>query len=94
MLWMFLALVITLVICSPYLVWQFFIRPYCLKHGKGYTTGMNWAATMWVDWQEAKELATAKGDHKILVACRAFLWIHLVFFVLALGFIVISIAGG
>lgn len=90
---MFLALVITLVISSPYLVWQFFIRPYCLRNGKGYTTGVNWAATMWVDWQEARELAKEKGDKRILNACSAFFWIQLTFLILMMAVVLVAIAG-
>ncbi|MGJ8642231.1 MAG: hypothetical protein ACSHX9_02390 [Luteolibacter sp.] len=91
---MFLAIVSTLIICSPYLVWQFAIRPYCLKNGKGYTTGANWAVTMWVNWQEAKELATERGDKRMIYACQLYLWIHIVFLLIGLGIFLMIVAGG
>lgn len=91
---MFIAVILTLVMASPYLVWQFFIRPYCLKNGKGYTAGTNWAATMWVDWQDAKELGVARGDGKIICACQFFLWINILFALGMVLLIVTSIASG
>ncbi len=87
---MFIALVITLAMSSPYLVWQFFIRPYCLRNGRGYTPGANWAATMWVDWHEGREIAFKKKNRKIIYACRIFLCIHLSFF--AIGFLWLILA--
>lgn len=91
---MFLAFFLVLIVSSPYLVWQFFIRPYCRRNGRGYTAGVDWGATMWVDWQEAKELAVARGDGRVLMACRVFLWIHLVFFLIGVGGFFLSAAGG
>lgn len=67
------------VLCGPYLLWQCAIRPYCIRHGQGYTPGANWGVTLWVDWQQAREMADARNDRGIRLACRLFLAIHIAF---------------
>ena len=57
----------------PMLMWIFSIRPYCHRNGKGYTAGASWQTTMWIDWQEAKETATEKGDGGMVWCCRIYL---------------------
>ena len=74
---MLVAIVLTLFLTAPFLIWQFYIRPYCLKKGKAYTTGASWAVTMWVDWQEAKALARTDRNRLVTLACGAFLWIQI-----------------
>lgn len=59
------------------LLWLLSIRPYCRNHGKGFTPGATIGATFWVDWQEAGEIAKAKGDNKMIFICRIVLWLHL-----------------
>jgi len=63
---------------SPVLLWLFSIRPYCVRNGKGYTTGSSAGITIWVDWQEAKELAKEKGDKGMQWVCTVFLILNLV----------------
>ena len=62
-----------------FLLWLFVIRPYCFKNGMAYTPGANIGVTMWIDWQEASELAKARGDKSLLVVCGIFLAIKLLF---------------
>lgn len=57
---------------GPMLLWLICIRPYCLRHGKGFTPGASWQTTMWVDWQEAKEIAAGRKDAGMLWCCRLF----------------------
>ena len=69
------------------MIWLFAIRPYCVKHGQGYTPGANVGVTIWVDWQQAKELAKAHADRRMLAWCRAFLGIQ----IMSAAFLVLSI---
>lgn len=66
------------------LIWLFVIRPYCVKHGRGYTLGANVGVTIWVDWQQARELAQMRADRRMLFWCRAFLVIQMVWLALLL----------
>ncbi len=76
---MLLALVITLVASSPMIIWLAFIRPYCLKIGRGYTPGASWDVALWIDWQEATESAKSTGNPRMKWICRLFLVINLIF---------------
>lgn len=62
------------------LLWLLAIRPYCRRNGKGYTPGANVGVTFWVDWQQASEIARAKGDEGMIMICRVVLWLHIVTF--------------
>jgi hypothetical protein len=62
------------------LMWLLIIRPYCVKNRAGYTPGNNIGATMWVDWQQAGEIAKAKGDTRMILVCRIYLGIQLLIF--------------
>lgn len=68
---------IVLFFLIPFLLWLFSIRPYCVKNGMGYTPGSNAGITIWVDWQQAKELAKEKGDDGMQWICRIFLVMNL-----------------
>jgi len=68
---------LAVIILGPYLIWQFILRPYCIKHGQGYTAGANWGVTLWIDWQQARELANTNNDRRIRIACHLFLAIHI-----------------
>jgi len=35
--------------------------------------------TFWVDWQQAQEIAKAKGDRGMILICRIVFWLHFVF---------------
>lgn len=69
------------------LLWLVSIRPYCRKHKQGYTTGANWGVTIWVDWQQAGEIARKQGDGGMIVVCRLFLFLQIAF-VLAFAWLV------
>ncbi|RYD32225.1 MAG: hypothetical protein EOP85_21950, partial [Verrucomicrobiaceae bacterium] len=60
-----MELFLLILLCSIYLLpnvlWLLVIRPYCIRNGKGYTPGATWATTVWVDWQQSREIAEAKG---------------------------------
>ena len=73
------AFIIVFILTLPMTLWLFGIRRYCIKNGKGYTPGVTWQTTMWIDWQEATELAVARGDRGMLVFCRFYLLIQLVY---------------
>ena len=62
------------------LLWLLLIRPYCRRNGKGFTPEANIGVTFWIDWQEAKEIAKAKGDEGMIMVCRLVLLLHLVTF--------------
>jgi hypothetical protein len=62
------------------ILWLLSIRPYCRRYGKGYTSGANIGVTFWIDWQEAKELSTAKRDKKMIMICHVVLWLHIIAF--------------
>ena len=74
---MIIAIVIVPVIVA--LIWLLSIRPYSLRNGKGYTPGGNVGVTFWVDWQQAQEIAKARGDKGMILICRIVFWLHLVF---------------
>lgn len=61
----------------PFL-WLLCIRPYCIRHGKGYTPGATMGVTFWVDWQEARELARENGDKGMLLICRIVFWLQII----------------
>lgn len=78
-------------------LWLGFIRPYCIRHGKGYTPGGNPGVTFWVNWQEAGEIARENGDGKMVMLCRVVFWLQVIFALLSLSMIfypVIRDAGG
>lgn len=82
---MFIAIVIVPLVAV--LFWLFAIRPYCRRNGKGYSPGANVGVTFWVDWQEAKEIAKARGDAGMTLICRIVFWLHvLAFAILACAF--------
>ncbi|QTN31740.1 hypothetical protein HZ994_05175 [Akkermansiaceae bacterium] len=85
---MFPAFLTVLVITSPLTLWLFVIRRYCIRNGMAYTPGANWDTTMWIDWQEARELAALRGDRAMIRWCRLFLAIKLIFAVL--GFLALA----
>lgn len=58
-------------------LWLGWIRPYCIRNRQGFTPGANVGLTMWVDWQQASEIAKAKGDGGMRWLCRIFLGLHL-----------------
>ncbi len=60
------------------ILWLFSIRPYCHRHGKGYTPGANIGVTFWVDWQQAKEIAKAQDDRRMISICRIVFWLQVV----------------
>lgn len=62
-----------------FLLWLCAVRPYCLRNGKGYTSGANIGITLWVDWQEAREIAKTKGDGGMILVCRIVFWLHAAF---------------
>ncbi len=59
------------------LLWLFSIRPYCIRNRKGYTPGANLGVTFWVDWDQARELAKAEGNRRMLLICRVVLWLQI-----------------
>lgn len=59
------------------LLWLGWIRPYCIRNRQGFTPGANMGVTMWVDWEQASEIAKAKGDRGMRWVCRIFLGLHL-----------------
>lgn len=69
----FIAFLILSPVITPILLWLFVIRPYCRRHGQGYTPGANWLVTMWIDWQQAREIAMKRREGGILWACRILL---------------------
>lgn len=60
-------------------LWLGHIRPYCIRHGKGYTPGGNAGVTFWVDWEEAREIAREKGDGPMILVCRLVFWLQVLF---------------
>lgn len=43
------SLILVFIVTLPFILWLFGVRPYCLRHGKGYTPGANLNVTMWID---------------------------------------------
>lgn len=68
----------TIAFFSSLFLWILVIRPYCVRHRKGYTPGANMGVTIWVDWQEASGVAKERGDKGMVLACRIFLVFQLV----------------
>lgn len=73
------SLILVFIVTLPFTLWLFGVRPYCLRHGKGYTPGANLNVTMWIDWQQATEVARAEGDRRMLVFLRLCLVVNLTF---------------
>lgn len=71
------------------LIWICLIRPYCIRNRKGYTPGANIGVTLWIDWQEACEIARTKGDRGMLMVCRIVFWLHVA---LACVFLLVIVA--
>jgi hypothetical protein len=58
-------------------IWILIIRPYCVRHRKGYTPGAHPSVTIWVDWQEAAGLAKERDDKGMIFVCRLFLMLQM-----------------
>ena len=58
-------------------LWLLVIRPYCIRHRKGYTPGALMGVTIWVDWQEASGVAKERADKGMIFICRLFLVLQL-----------------
>lgn len=71
-----MIIVAVLVSIAVTLLWLLCIRPYAIRNGKGYTPGGNVGVTMWVDWQQAQEIARARGDRGMILICRMVFWLH------------------
>lgn len=89
---MLFAFISVLILTSPVTLWLFVIRRYCVRNGMGYTPGANWDVTMWIDWQEARELAGKRGDRRMILCCRLFLAIKLLFATIAFLLLVAMVA--
>ena len=61
------------------LIWLFCIRPYCRSNGKGYAPGFNSGVTILFDWQQARVIEKAKGDHGIIMTCRIIFLLNVAF---------------
>ena len=68
----------------PVLLWLFGIRRYCVRNGKGYTPGAEWGVTLWIDWQEATEMAQSRGDKGMQKFCKVYLAIQIFYHVIGL----------
>jgi hypothetical protein len=83
------AFIIVAILTLPLTLWLFAIRRYCVRNGKGYTPGTSWRQTMWIDWQEATEIAEARGELGMIIFCRFYLIVQLIytffFFIALLG---------
>lgn len=77
----FLFVIIPLLLAVLWLGWM---RPYSIRHGKGYTPGGNAGVTFWVDWQQAGEMARENGDMGMVRICRVVFWLQVVFAVMVL----------
>lgn len=76
-------------------LWYLVIRPYCRRHGKGYTPGAYITVTAWIDWQEAGEIARERGDRFQTAACMVYLIVNLLVWVAgAAGIIVWALMAG
>jgi hypothetical protein len=75
-------------------IWLCAIRPYCVKHGKGFTPGANIGVTIWIDWQEARELAKECADGRMIFWCRAFLAIQVFWAVVFTLGLIAAVLGG
>jgi len=90
---MIFALISVLILTSPFTLWLFVIRRYCLRNGMGYTPGAAWDVTMWIDWQEASEMAAQRKDRGMILWCRLFLAIKLLFSAVGLLVLAAGLAG-
>ena len=61
------------------ILWLLSIRPYCIRNREGHTPGASIGITLWVDWQQATEIAKAKGDAEMIFICRVVFWLHVAF---------------
>lgn len=77
-----------------FLLWLFVIRPYCFRNGMAYTPGANIPVTMWIDWQQANELAKERGDTGYRVVCGVYLGLKVVMSPFLLAGLVIEMMGG
>lgn len=68
---MLIVPVITMI--ASIVMWLVTIRPYAIKNHAGFTTGTSAGITMWVDWQQASDIAREKADAPMLRLCRIFL---------------------
>jgi len=71
-------------------IWIGSIRPYCLRNREGYTPGATWGITVWVDWQQATEIAKRNNDSGMVLTCRVFLALHIA---ASIGFLLIAFRG-
>lgn len=71
-----------LVIILPILIWIFALRPYCRKHRQGYTPGATANITLWIDWQQAREIAKKREDKWIYFLSSIFFVNSILLFVL------------
>jgi|694.fasta_scaffold80135_4 hypothetical protein len=77
------------------LIWFFLLRPYCRRHGKGITQGTGGLVPFWVDWQEAWDIAKAKGDRGMVFVCRVVLGLQLaVVGIVGVIFVRLRLGGG
>ena len=60
-------------------LWLLSIRPYNIRNREGHTPGASIWVTLWVDWQQAGEIAKKKGDDGMFLVCRLLFWLHIVF---------------
>lgn len=57
---------------GAFVIWLASIRPYAVKHRAGFTPGANVGITAWVDWEQARSIARARGDAGMVTMCRLF----------------------
>ncbi|RYD22521.1 MAG: hypothetical protein EOP88_07670 [Verrucomicrobiaceae bacterium] len=75
-------------------LWLVVLRPYCIRHGKGYTPGAGVSVTLWVDWQQGGEIAREKGHTGMRVVCGFIFALQVLYFlVFALGLLLEVVAG-
>lgn len=67
------------------ILWFFRIRPYAIRHGEGRTTGVNLAVALWIDWQQASEIAAVRGDLGMRWICRLQAALQALFVVICLA---------
>ena len=59
-------------------IWLWIFRPYCIRHGEGYTPGAYPGVTMWIDWQHSREIAQRNNHKGMIQLCRAFMIIQII----------------
>lgn len=86
-------LILALILIPLVLVslWLGQVRPYCLRHGKGYTPGATSGTTFWVDLQEAGEIARERKDQEMIRLCRLMTLLQVTAFLLPCGLLVASV---